>query len=220
MFLDYISMPVYGIIAGLMASIPLGPIGVLCIQRTLGVSHRAGFVSGIGAATADTIFATLAIFALVWVNGFIARYEIWVEAIGGLLIVVFGLTIFLKKIRRPGTVPRRGSDLSNFSTVLFVTLPNPAYFLVFVTIFAAMGVGGAEATTMQKWMIVMGVFIGGSAWWFLLTWVVNKFRKKFTLHSLWWMNKISGGLIMLLGAYAVCMVIYKLIEALIATGKI
>ncbi|MEG0162851.1 MAG: LysE family translocator, partial [Mucinivorans sp.] len=115
MFLDYISMPVYGIIAGLMASIPLGPIGVLCIQRTLGVSHRAGFVSGIGAATADTIFATLAIFALVWVNGFIARYEIWVEAIGGLLIVVFGLTIFLKKIRRPGTVPRRGSDLSNFS---------------------------------------------------------------------------------------------------------
>lgn len=213
-------MPVYGIIAGLVASIPLGPIGVLCIQRTLSGSHRAGFVSGMGAATADTVFATLAIFALVWVNGFIARYEIWVEAIGGLLIVMFGLTIFIKKVRRPGAVQSKGSDISNFGTVLFLTLPNPAYFLVFVTIFAAMGIGGAEANTMQKWMIVLGVFIGASSWWFLLTWVVNKFRKKFTLHSLWWMNKISGGLIMLLGAYAVIMVIYKLIEALVATGKL
>lgn len=213
-------MPVYGIIAGLMASIPLGPIGVLCIQRTLSSSHRAGFVSGMGAATADTIFATLAIFALVWVDGFIDRYQIWVEAIGGMLIVVFGLTIYLKKVRRPGTVSSKGNDLSNFGTVLFLTLPNPAYFLVFVTIFAAMGVGGVEATTIQKWFIILGVFIGASAWWFLLTWVVNKFRRKFTLHSLWWMNKISGGVIMLLGAYAVCMVIYKLVEALVATGKL
>lgn len=213
-------MPVYGIIAGLIASIPLGPIGVLCIQRTLSGSHRAGFVSGMGAATADTIFATLAIFALAWVQGFIARYEIWVEAVGGLLIVMFGLMIFMKKVTRPSAIKNKGSDIGNFGTVLFLTLPNPAYFLVFVTIFAAMGIGGADANTMQKWTIIMGVFIGASSWWLLLTWVVNKFRKKFTLHSLWWMNKISGGLIVLLGAYAVIMVIYKLIEALVATGKL
>lgn len=220
MFLDYISMPVYGIIAGLIASIPLGPIGVLCVQRTLSGSHRSGFVSGLGAATADTMFAGLAIFALSWITGFMNRYEIWIEVVGGILVVVFGLTIFMKKVKRSNPIKSKGSDLSNFGTVLFVTLPNPAYFLVFVTIFAAMGIGGAECNTAQKWMIVFGVYLGAASWWFLLTWVVDKFRKKFTLRSLWWINKISGGIIMLLGSYAILLVIYKLISALIATGKV
>ena len=220
MLLDYLSMPVYGIIAGLISSVPLGPIGVLCVQRTLSASHRAGFVSGLGAAFADTVFASLAIFALSYVTGFIDRYEIWVEAVGGLLVVVFGLTIFFKKVKRPSVVKSKNNDVSNFGTVLFLTLPNPAYFLIFVTIFAAMGVGVADADATQKWLVVSGVFIGATGWWLLLTWVVDKFRKKFSMRALWWINKISGGLIMLLGAYAVLMVIYQLIEKLIQTGRL
>lgn len=220
MILDYFYMPLYGIIAGLMASIPLGPIGVLCIQRTLGTSHRAGFISGLGAATADTVFAALAVFALSWITGFVNRYEIWVEVVGGLLVVIFGLTIFLKKVHRPKTIQSKGNYLSNYFSVLFVTLPNPAYFFMFVAIFAAIGVGGVDCNAAQKWMIVAGVFVGGASWWMLLTWAVSKLRKKFTLHSLWWMNKISGGLIVLLGAYAIISVIYKLIAALIETGKV
>lgn len=220
MFLDYLSMPVYGIVAGLLASILLGPIGVLCIQRTLSISHRAGFVSGLGAATADTLFATLAIFALSWVTGFFDRYHIWVQVVGGIIVLIFGLTIFFKKVKRSKPIQNKGSDLSNFGTVLFLALPNPAYFGVFVTIFAAMGIGEIDGNAMQKWMVVLGVFIGACGWWMLLTWLVDKFRKRFTLRSIWWMNKISGGIIMLLGAYAILMVIYKLISALIATGTV
>lgn len=212
-------MPVYGIIAGLIASIPLGPIGVLCVQRTLNTSHRAGFISGLGAATADTSFAALAVFALAWVTGFIDKYEIWVEVVGGILIVIFGLTIFLKKIERPKKVISKGSYFSNYFSVLFITLPNPAYFFFFVMIFAAMGISGMEIDVSQKWLIVLGVFTGAASWWFLLTWTVNKLRKRFTLHTMWWINKISGGIIVLLGAYAILAVIYKLITAIIETGK-
>lgn len=220
MLLDYLSMPIYGIIAGLISSVPLGPIGVLCVQRTISVSHRAGFISGLGAAFADTVFAALAIFALSYVTGFIDRYQIWVEAIGGLLVVVFGLTIFLKKVKRPSVSQTKNNDVTNFGTVLFLTLPNPAYFLIFVTIFAAIGIGAVELDATQKWLVVGGVFVGAGCWWFLLTWVVNKFRKKFSMRSLWWINKISGGVIMLLGAYAVLMVIYMLIQKLIQSGQL
>lgn len=224
MVFDYITIFIYGIVAGLMASIPLGPIGVLCVQRTLSNSHRAGFVSGLGAATADTVFAGLAIFAMSWITGFISRYEVWVEVVGGLLIMLFGFSIFFKKPKRPSGVKTKGkaatSDLSNYFSVLFLTLPNPAYFLVFVTIFAAMGVGGADSNSVQKWMLILGVLTGAGGWWFILTWVVNKFRKKFTMRSLWWLNKISGGMIVLLGAFAVISVIYKLVKMLVETGAV
>ena len=221
MIWDYLIMPLYGIVAGLLASIPLGPIGVLCIQRTLNNSHRTGFISGLGAATADTCFAALAIFALGWITGFITKYQLWVEALGGLLVIFFGFSIFFKKAQRPSNIKNNnsGSDLGNYFSVLFLTLPNPAYFFVFVTIFAAMGIGG-DIDTAQKWLVILGVLIGASIWWFTLTWIVNIFRKKFSVRSLWWLNKLSGGAIILLGAYAVLSVVYKIIKLLVETVKI
>ncbi len=221
-YFGYFLMLVYGIVAGLLASIPLGPIGVLCIQRTLSGARSSGFISGLGAATADTVFATLAIFALSWITGFISKYEMWVEALGGLLVVIFGLSLFLQKPKRGSTVERRsnaGHHIANYISVLFLTLPNPAYFFVFVAIFAAMGIG-VDIDTAQKWIIISGVMIGASAWWFILTWVVSKFRKNFTVRKLLILNKISGGIIILLGAYAVLSVVYRLIKLVINSGSL
>lgn len=220
MLLQYVSMSVYGIVAGLMASVSIGPIGVLCIQRTLSDSRRSGFVSGLGAATADTIFAGLAIFALSWVTGFMERYEIWITVIGGILIVVFGLTIFMKKVKRSNPIKGKGGDLSHFGSVWFLTLTNPACFFIFMGIFTAMGIVGTQFNITQKCMILFGVYLGAGSWWFMLTWMVDKFRKRFTLRSLWWMNKILGGIIMFLGSYVILRVVYQLISALIATGKV
>ncbi len=220
---NYILLPIYGVVAGLLASIPLGPIGVLCIQRTLSCSRRSGFVSGLGAATADTTFAALAIFALTWITGFISTYQMWVEALGGLLIVGFGFSIFFKKAHDPAEVAAerpKGRQIANFLSVLFLTLPNPAYFLVFVTIFAAMGVGEADATLTEKLLIISGVLAGATSWWFFLTWIVSIFRKKFTLRSMVLLNKISGGAIVLLGAYAVLRIVWQLITQLIKTNTL
>ena len=84
-----------GFIIGLLASIPLGPIGVLCIQRTLSKSQKSGFVSGVGAATADTIFATVAFFSLAVVMGFIQNHIMLVKVIGGMCVMIVGVKIFL-----------------------------------------------------------------------------------------------------------------------------
>ncbi len=217
MITDYLLLPLYGIAAGLAASIPLGPIGVLCVQRTLASSHRTGLISGLGAATADTIFAALAVFALAWITSFVETYNMWVEALGGLLIVLIGFTIYFKKPKRPTSV-QKGGGVKDYLSVLGLTLSNPAYFFVFVTIFAAMGIGGAELNIVQKILIILGVLIGASTWWFLLTWGVSHFRHYFTLRRLLWLNKISGGAIVLLGAYAVLSVVYTLVRELIEKG--
>lgn len=215
MIFSYLEMALWGVAAGLMASIPLGPIGVLCIQRTLGGGRLAGFVSGMGAATADTFFAVLALFSLGYINSFIEKYNFWVEIVGGLIVVIFGLTIFYKRVARPSRAGDKRSGLglvSNYLSVLFLTLPNPAYFFVFVWIFAAIGIG--SSTWVHNLVVLMGVLVGAATWWFTLTYFVSKLRKKFSYRGLWWMNKISGGLIVLLGAWAVIKVVASLMPFL------
>lgn len=210
-----------GVVAGLMASVPLGPIGVLCIQRTLTNNRLSGFVSGLGAATADTLFAVAALFAVGYINSFIEKYNFWVELIGGLLIIIFGMTIYFKRVKNPA---RRGNTdgkmkkmgyLGNYFSVLFVTLPNPAYFFIFVWIFAAMGVGTISSVTWtHSATVLVGVALGACMWWFTLTYFVNKLRRKFNYRGLWWLNKISGGVIMLLGVGTVIKVVWELIPFL------
>ncbi len=213
--MDLIITLFLGIAAGLMASVPLGPIGILCIQRTLANNRLSGFLSGLGAATADTFFALLALYALRYINSFIAEYDFWVNVIGGLIIIVFGMSIFLKKVHHPSKKSQRNASemsyVGNFFSVLILTLPNPAYFGVFVWVFAAMGVGSSDSTTVgYSVALLSGVLIGAAFWWFVLTLLVDKLRKKFSYKGLWWLNKISGGFIMLLGMWAVIKVVLSL----------
>lgn len=210
-----------GVAAGLMASVPLGPIGVLCIQRTLSKNRLSGFFSGMGAATADTLFAVLALFSLNYINSFIKQYDFWVELIGGVIIIVFGMSIYFKRVQHPSIRNKQRDSnkkmgyVGNYFSVLLLTLPNPAYFFVFVWIFAAMGVGSASsATWTHSLATLLGVFAGASTWWFVLTYGVNKLRKKFNYRGLWWLNKISGGVIMLLGVWTVITVVWRLIPFL------
>lgn len=207
-----------GLASGLMASVPLGPIGVLCIQRTLGTSRTHGFLSGLGAATADTIFAVIALFSLSYINSFIERYNFWVEIIGGLIVIIFGLSIYFKKVKRPAQNVNKSkmTYVGDYFSVLFLTLPNPAYFLVFVWIFAALGVGSYYETTtwLHQALLLIGVLVGCSSWWFTLTFLVSKLRSKFSFRGLWWLNKISGSLIMLFGVWTVISVILSLIPHL------
>ncbi len=217
--MDYLHSLIIGIASGLVASVPLGPIGVLCIQRTLSNNRFSGMISGFGAATADTLFAILAIFSLSYINSFIDKYNFWVEIIGGIIVVAFGLSIYFKKVSDPasqgGGNKSKMDYVSNYLSVLLLTLPNPAYFFVFVWVFAALGVGGPEQVS--HWhdiAVIFGVLVGACGWWFVLTFAVNKLRRKFNMRGLWWLNKISGGLIFLLGAWAIIGVMISLIPHL------
>ena len=152
-----------GIVIGLVASIPLGPVGLMCVQRTLSKSHRSGFVSGLGAATADSLFATVALFSLTFVMSFIENNMAVIKVLGGISVVIVGVTIFLKnpvvQIRRNRA--GKGQNLwSDYLSIFFITLTNPAYILIFVALFAALG-NHAEGSIGNGLVVILGVLAGG-----------------------------------------------------------
>ncbi|MDR2885378.1 MAG: LysE family translocator, partial [Rikenellaceae bacterium] len=197
----WLELLIRGIIIGLTASIPLGPIGVLCIQRTLSKNHKSGFVSGLGSATADLVFASVALFSLTVVLSFIESHLMLIKAIGGACVIGVGAHIFFTnpvvQIRRN----RAGKTnlWQDYISLFFITIANPAFILIFVALFAAFGFSAADLGFAKAQLLVAGVFLGASLWWFMLTFSVNLLRKRFRPRHLLWMNRISGSVIVALG---------------------
>ena len=202
-----------GLIVGFAASIPLGPIGVLCIQRTLSKSHKAGFISGLGAASADTIFASIAFFSLSIVMSFIQDHMNVIKVIGGICILAVGTKIFITnpivQIRRN----RAGvtNSWQDYITVFFFTLANPAFILIFVFLFTAFGISAepSAADSHHLWrgiIMVIGVFCGSATWWFSITFGVNLIRNKFRPRHLLWINRVTGAIIMALGIITILLI--------------
>lgn len=199
------SLFVRGLFIGLVASIPLGPVGVLCVQRTLSKNHRSGFVSGLGAAAADSIFAAIAFFSLAFVLSFIQENMTLIKVVGGLCVMLVGVYIFqlnpVVQIRRNRA--GRTNLWQDFISLFLVTLANPAFILIFIALFATFGFSEATLGMGKGLLMIAGVFCGAATWWFALTFVVNIFRKRFRPRHLLWINRISGALIVLLGAATV-----------------
>ncbi len=194
-----------GILVGLLASIPLGPIGVMCIQRTLSRNHRSGFVSGLGAACADTIFATLALFSLTLVLTFIENNIMLIKALGGICVIIVGVKIFLSNPVVQIRKNRAGKTnlWQDFISMFLITLTNPAFILIFVALFAAFGISREGLGNEGGALMIAGVLSGASLWWFSLTFVVSLLRRRFRPRHLLWINRISGAVIVLLGAAAI-----------------
>ncbi len=199
-----------GLIVGLIASITLGPVGVMCIQRTLSKNRQSGFISGLGAASADTIFAILAYFFIAIISSVIENHLQILKILGGICVVIVGVNIFLKnpvvQIRRN----RAGkSNLwQDFASTFVLTLTNPAFVLWILVIFSAFNVSAAEGgfsfSKVRAGILMIGGFFGGAvAWWLLLTSVISLFRKKFRPRHLLWINRIAGVMITILGAVAI-----------------
>lgn len=208
----WVTLLVKGIIIGLLASIPLGPIGVICVQRTVNKGRLSGFISGMGAASADTIFAAIAGFSLTFIITFIEEKQVIFRIIGGVVVIALGAKIFytnpIRQLRRHKR--KRNSLTEDFLSVLLLTITNPLAVFLFLALFAAFGVVDEQTTWLLSLVTVGGVFIGAGLWWYTLTSLVNIFRSKFRLKQLWWINKISGFVIFLLGVIAIVSVIKML----------
>ena len=200
----WVTLLVKGLLIGLLASIPLGPIGVICVQRTVNKGRLSGFISGLGAASADTIFATIAGFSLTFIITFIEEKQIAFQIAGGLVVVALGAKIFftnpIRQLRRHKR--KKNSLTEEFISVLLLTITNPLAVFFFLALFAAFGVVSGQTTWYLSLVTLGGVFLGAGLWWYTLTSLVNIFRNKFRLKQLWWINKISGIAIFILGIFA------------------
>jgi threonine/homoserine/homoserine lactone efflux protein len=167
----------------------------------------------LGAASADLIFAIVAVFSLTLVTAFVESHMLLLKMIGGICVVVMGVYIFLKnpavQIRKNRA--GKGSLWSDFITIFFLTLTNPAFILVFVTLFAATGVGQTPTANnlLSNVLLLAGVYLGGNTWWFTLTSLVSMLRNRFRPRHLLWINRISGALITALGVLAIVSMFFE-----------
>jgi len=186
-----------GLLLGFSIAAPVGPIGVLCIRRTLGAGILSGIVSGLGAALADSLYGTVAAFGLTALSGLLLTHSDGLRLGGGLFLVYLGGKTFLA---RPAAVVS-GSDaagrLRDFSSALLLTLTNPMTILSFTAIFAGLGFGGGQSGLPPAGWLVGGVFSGSLLWWVLLSSLVGRFRHRLGFAALRLINRVSG--IILLG---------------------
>lgn len=199
MTIDYL---IKGLIIGFSVAAPVGPIGVLTIKRTLTEGRAAGFVTGMGAAMADSVYGAIAGFGLTIVSSFLLTQEFWMKLIGGLFLLFLGIKSFLTK---PASVAANIDSkglLNNFVSTFFLTITNPATILSFLAIFAGLGIGTAKTDYLSSITHVIGVFIGSALWWLILSSVVGYFQSKITPNRLVWINRLSGLIIISFGLLA------------------
>lgn len=198
-----------GLIIGLSIAAAVGPMSILCIQRTLYKGHLYGLVSGMGVATADAVYGSIAGFGLTVIATFLVHQQGWIRGIGGLFLIYLGLkTVLGKPADRVAAAAKANNFFGAYVSTLLLTLANPMTILSFAAIFAGIGVGGAKNSYLSAALVVSGVFLGSALWWCLLTGGINLLRGKFTSQWLLWMNRFSGGVLTLFGALALVSLIW------------
>lgn len=205
-----------GFIVGLCASVPLGPIGVLCIQRTLSKGRNSGFITGLGAAVSDTIFAAIALLSISYVQQLLSDYRYAVMMAGGIIVGIFGVKLFMtnpvKQIRRPKYGNRH--YWQDFFSTLLMTISNPGAFFLMLGLFAFIGINREEAEPLEMIAVTLaGVFAGASLWWHILSTSINHFRNKLRLRQLIMINRVAGVIIMVLGLISLFEGLYRLLTA-------
>ena len=199
----YIGLLFKGIIIGFAIAAPVGPIGVLCIRRTLAEGRASGFVSGLGAATADAIYGSIAALGLTFVAHFLISGEAWLRLVGGAFLVFLGVKTFLSRPAERATPVGKSAPLGAYASTFFLTLTNPATILSFAAIFAGLGAGSAGGDALSAISLVLGVFLGSAQWWFVLSGVTSLFRAKLSAGGLRWVNRVSGTILATFGVLAV-----------------
>ena len=189
-----------GLLLGVAIAAPVGPIGLLCIRRSLTYGATAGLLSGLGAATADGVYGAIAAFGLAFVSDFLTDQTKWLGIIGGLFLCYLGITTFLSKpADKPAEINKTGLVGAYLST-LGLTLTNPATILSFVLLFA--GFAPTDLGYGQAIVMVGGVFLGSAFWWLLLSSGVSRLRHWLTPGRLVWVNRVFGVVIMGFGVVA------------------
>jgi threonine/homoserine/homoserine lactone efflux protein len=191
-----------GILLGFSIAAPVGPIGVLCIRRTLTDGRAAGLVSGLGAASADALYGCVAAFGLTFISDMLISQQIWLKLIGGAFLLYLGIKTLLARPAQEAASAKGTGLAGAYTSTLFLTLTNPMTILSFVAIFAGLGIASTGADYASAALLVLGVFLGSALWWLLLSGGVSLFRARFDARAMTWVNRISGAVILFFGVAA------------------
>ncbi len=186
-----------GFLIGVIVSAPLGPVGVLCIQRTLNKGRWYGFVTGIGASLSDIAYALLTGYGMSFVFDYVNKNLFYLQLFGSVLLLCFGIYTFRSnpvRSLRPVSA-QKGSYFHNFITAFVVTLSNPLIILLFVGLFARFAFVSEGIFLFEAVTGYVAIAIGALTWWFSITYFVNKVRNQFNLHGIWVLNRIIGAMV-------------------------
>ncbi|MDR3609447.1 MAG: LysE family transporter [Ignavibacteriaceae bacterium] len=195
-----------GIFIGFAMAVPIGPIGIICIRKTLTEGRLHGLIIGLGAATADLLYGCVAAFGLTMISNTLVSQRIWIRLVGGALLLFLGIRTFRTKPNSPNIPTNTSGILRSYLTTVFLTLTNPLTIFAFIAVFAALGLGNGLSYFSAS-SLVAGVFIGSCLWFLLLSSGVTLFKKKLDLVGLKWINRIAGSLIIISGIIAIISVI-------------
>jgi len=192
-----LSLLARGLLLGFSIAAPVGPIGILCIRRTLVESRTAGFISGLGAATADALYGCVAAFGLTIVSATLLRGRVWMAWGGGLFLLWLGWRTITARppalaADADATAPSSRSLWSAWASTFLLTVTNPMTILSFAAVFAGLGLGSIARGPASAAALVTGVFLGSAAWWFTLSGSVALLRSRVTTSGLTWVNRASG----------------------------
>lgn len=208
-----IEIIIKGIIIGLFVSVPLGPIGMLCVQRTLNRGRRYGIATGLGATTSDLIYTIVALFFIGFVVDFLEDKKLIIQITGSIIVIIFG--IFINRSnpsRQPMPDQRKHETLMNdFFSSFILTLSNPLILFVLIALFARFEFLDNNTTFFLNVIGLLSILGGAFLWWSVLTFLVSKFRNKLSYRGLKMMNRIIGIIIIVIGSFGI---LYNVINIL------
>jgi threonine/homoserine/homoserine lactone efflux protein len=190
-----------GLTIGFSIAAPVGPIGLLCIRRAMADGARAGFICGLGAASADALYALVGGFAMTAVARWLVAEKHWFGLLGGLFLVYLGIRIITARGDNQAATPARGA-LSAYSSTLLLTLANPMTIMAFAAVFAGLGLAEA-ANYAAAAVLVGGVFVGSALWWLLLSAIAARVRRHVNGGMMRTINRVFGAIIAAFGCYAI-----------------
>jgi len=191
-----------GLAVGFAIAAPVGPIGVLCIRRTLTYGRLAGLFSGLGAATADAIYGVVAGFGLTLISAILVEQIFWFRLIGGIFLIYLGIRTFISKPAETTVTIQPQGLFKVYASTVFLTLTNPATILAFGFIFAGLGLAAAQGDRATAIRLILGIFLGSAAWWLLLSTGVSLLQTRLTTRHLRWLNRGSGIILTAFGIVA------------------
>lgn len=188
-----------GIIIGFAIAAPVGPIGLLCIRRTLLFGRWSGLFTGLGAAVADTIYGLIAALGLTLISDLMFAYETPLKIFGGCFLIYIGYKTFFSQTAKKPAVISHITLLRDFASTLFLTLTNPMTIISYLAIFAGLGLAKEHGDYTHTELLVLGVFLGSMLWWLILSEGIIFFKKHLSATITLWINRIAGCLIAFFG---------------------